>query len=46
MVIIIFLVFTVPSISELILTHSYRETHKRVIGKQCKPRSDATHSDI
>ena len=24
------------------LTHSYLETHKKVIGKQCRPRSDAT----
>ena len=24
------------------LTHCYLETHKRVIGKQCRPRSDAT----
>ena len=24
------------------LTHPYRETRKRVIGKQCRPRSDAT----
>ena len=24
------------------LTHSYLETCKRVIGKQCRPRSDAT----
>ena len=24
------------------LTHSYVETHKRVIGKQCRSRSDAT----
>ena len=24
------------------LTHFYLETHKRVIGKQCRPRSDAT----
>ena len=25
-----------------LLIHSYRETCKRVIGKQCRPRSDAT----
>ena len=24
------------------LTHSYLETHKRVIGEQCRPKSDAT----
>ena len=24
------------------LTSSYLETHKRFIGKQCRPRSDAT----
>ena len=26
----------------LLLTHSYLETHKMVIDKQCRPRSDAT----
>ena len=26
----------------LSLTHSYLETHKSVLGKQCRPRSDAT----
>ena len=25
-----------------LLAYSYLETHKRVIGKQCRPRSDAT----
>ena len=26
----------------VVLTHFYLETRKRVIGKQCKPSSDAT----
>ena len=26
----------------LLVTHSYREIRKRVIGKQCRPRSDTT----
>ena len=28
--------------TKYVSTHSYMETHKRVKGKQCKPRSDAT----
>ena len=27
-----------------LLTHSYLETRKRVLGKECRPRSDATLS--
>ena len=33
-------------IIELILNHFSLETHKRVIGKQCRPRSDATKCNI
>ena len=29
-------------INSAALTNSYPETHKRGIGKKCKPRSDAT----
>ena len=29
-----------------ILSHSYRETPKRVIGKQCRPRLDTTQCGI
>ena len=29
-----------------ILIHSHMETRERVIGKQCKPRSDATSCGI
>ena len=28
------------------LTHSHLETSKRVIGKQCRPRSDATKCGV
>ena len=28
------------------LTHCSRETRKRVIGKQCRPRSDATERGV
>ena len=28
------------------LTHLYLETRKRVIGKQCRPRSDATYCGV
>ena len=32
----------IQAVSDFLLTHSYLETPKRVIGKQCRPRSDAT----
>ena len=33
---------TVPTHPTSLLTHSNLETLKRVIGKQCRPRADAT----
>ena len=28
------------------LTHSYLQTHKSIIGEQCRPRSDATECGV
>ena len=36
------LIHLIASLILLPLTHSYQETCKRVICKQCRPRSDAT----